>query len=171
MFHRKQPSLNQIKEMTGEHLRAADKLVRLKRYNEALIEIENAYKIDPKNMYTRSFLERTRYLIDKENEKRLQVFGEFDITNERRMEAVSQLFVSVEEFIREKKYPKALNELAKVYRIDPKNYYAQAFSDRIRILMHAETSESQIRASIPPPMTVYVSKAAMGLEKQELPNM
>ena len=140
MFHRKQPSLNQIKEMTGEHLRAADKLVRLKRYNEALIEIENAYKIDPKNMYTRSFLERTRYLIDKENEKRLQVFGEFDITNERRMEAVSQLFVSVEEFIREKKYPKALNELAKVYRIDPKNYYAQAFSDRILTLMRTETA-------------------------------
>jgi CheY-like chemotaxis protein len=151
MFNRKQPSLSQMKEMTGEHLRAADKLIRLKRYNEALIEIENAYKIDPKNMYTRSFLERTRFMIDKENEKRLQVFGEFDMTSERRMETISQLFASIEEFIREKKYPKALNELAKVYRIDPKNYYAQAFSDRILTLMRTETAHKEIKKIQDPP--------------------
>jgi len=43
------------------------------------------------------------------------------------MEAISQLFESAETFIKEKNYAKALNELAKVYRIDPKNYNAHAF--------------------------------------------
>ena len=57
---KKHPAGDPIKELVGEHLRAADKLVRLKRYDEALLEIENAYQIDPNNMYTRSFLERTR---------------------------------------------------------------------------------------------------------------
>ena len=56
------------------------------------------------------------------------------------MEAISQLFESAETFIKEKKYAKALNELAKVYRIDPKNYNAHAFSDRIVTLMRAETA-------------------------------
>jgi CheY-like chemotaxis protein len=140
MFTQKRPSVDTMKDLTSEHLRTADKLVRLKRYDEALLEIENANKIDPKSVYIRSFLERTHYMIEKENEKRSQVFGEISRTNENRMEVISELFESVETFIREKKYPKALNELAKVYRIDPKNYNAQAFSDRIVALMRAETA-------------------------------
>jgi len=140
MFNKNQSYIDPIKAHTSEHLRAADKLVRLKRYDEAMQEIESAYKIDPKNVYTRSYLERTRYIIDKENEKQSQVFGENNTTCERRMEAISQLFESAETFIKEKKYAKALNELAKVYRIDPKNYNAHAFSDRIVTLMRAETA-------------------------------
>jgi CheY-like chemotaxis protein/tetratricopeptide (TPR) repeat protein len=156
MFLKKQPPLNTMKELTGEHLREADKLVRLKRYTEAMQEIESAYKIDPNNMYTRSFLERTQYLIDKEREKKSQVFGgETDMTSEHRMEAISELFASVELFIKEKKYPKALNELAKVFQIDPKNYYAQAFSDRIITLMRAETAAR--KANTAPPLQFIAS--------------
>ena len=70
----------------------------------------------------------------------MQVFGEQDQTSEQRMETISQLFASVEEFIRNKNYSKALLELSKVYQIDPKNYYAQAFSDRIRTLIQAESA-------------------------------
>jgi tetratricopeptide (TPR) repeat protein len=154
MFNKKQSSLSTLKKLTDEHLRAADKLVRLKRYQEALLEIENAYKIEPNNMYTRSFLERTRYLIEKENEKRLQMFGEIDKTSEHRMETISQLFVCIEAFIKEKKYPKALNELAKVYHLDPKNYNAQTMSERIRTLMHTETAGKTIKkpqVSVPIP--------------------
>jgi hypothetical protein len=76
MLNKKRPLITTLKELTDGHRRAADRFVRLKQYNEALLEIENAYKIDPNNMYARSFLERTRYFIAKENEKRLQVFGE-----------------------------------------------------------------------------------------------
>jgi CheY-like chemotaxis protein/uncharacterized protein with PIN domain len=147
MFTKKQPSVDTMKELTGEHLREADKFVRLKRYDDALQEIETAYKIDPKNTYIRSFLERTQYMIEKENEKRSQVFGETSKTNENRMEVISELFASAETFAKEKKYPKALNELAKVYRIDPKNYNAHALSDRIVALMRAETALPKTQTS------------------------
>jgi CheY-like chemotaxis protein len=147
MLNKKQPSSTSLKELTGEHLRAADKFVRLKRYQDALLEIENAYKIDPSNMYTRSFLERTRYLIAKEDEKKSQVFGAQGQTSEQRMEIVAQLFASIEEFIKEKNYPKAMLELSKVYQIDPKNYYAQAYSDRIKSLMQAEPAAKEIKKS------------------------
>jgi len=151
MSNKKQSSIDSVKALTSEHLRAADKLVRLKRYDEALHEIESAYKIDPKNMYTRAYIERTRYILDKENEKRLQVFGESDMTGEHRMEAISQLFASVEEFISEKKYHDAMNALAKVYQLDPKNYNAQTFSDRIRILMQNGAADKKIKKTQPSP--------------------
>ena len=157
MFTKKRPSIDPIKELTRKHLRAADKLVRLKRYDEALLRIESAYKIDPKDMYIRSFLERTRYLAEKENEKRLQGFGEFDMTSDHRMETVSQLFASAEEFIKEKKYHHALNMIAKVYHIDPKNYYAQAFSDRIGLLMQEEAASKKISKTETPPLIVSES--------------
>jgi CheY-like chemotaxis protein len=150
MFHKNQSSIDPMKALTSEHLREADKLVRLKRYDEALREIESAYKIDPKNAYTRSYLERTRYIIDQENEKRSQVFGKIDMTSERRMEAILQLFASVEKFITEKKYEYAMIDLAKVYHIDPKNFYAKAFSDRIKTLIQNEAANKKILQIQPP---------------------
>ena len=87
------------------------------------------------------------FLIDKETEQRSKVFGEAGMTSEQRLATISQLFASAEEFIKEKKYPKALNEVAKVYRIDPRNYYAQAYSDRIRTLMRNESASKKAQAS------------------------
>ena len=151
MFNKKQAHSDPVKEVVSEYLRAADKLVRQKRYDEALLEIENAYKIDPKNMYTRSFLERTRYMIEKENEKRSQVFGgEINMTSENRMETISQLFKAAEEFIKEKKYHHASNAVGKVFHIDPKNYYAEAFSERIELLIQAESSNKEINKTQTP---------------------
>ena len=91
-------------------------------------------------------------MIEKENEKRSKVFGgESDMTGDRRMEIISQLFASAEVFISEKKYHHALNALAKIYHIDPKNYYAQAFSDRIEMLMQAEAASKNVKTIQPPP--------------------
>ena len=160
MLNKKHSSSTTLKELTGEHLRAADKFVRLKRYQDAILEIENAYKIDPSNMYTRSFLERIRYLIAKENEKKLQAFGEQGQTSEQRMDIVARLFASIEEFIKEKNYAKAMLELSKVYQIDPKNYYAQAFSDRIRSLMQAESAGKEIKNTPGSDPTASVPAAA-----------
>ena len=155
MFNKKQASNNPMKELTGEYLRSADKLVRLKRYSEALVEIENAYKIDPKNMYTRSFLERTRYLLEKEEAMRSKAFGgELELTTDHRIQTISQLFASAEELIREKKYRQALDVVGKVYRIDPKNYYANAFTDRIEILIQQEVAEKKVRKTETPPPIV-----------------
>jgi CheY-like chemotaxis protein len=139
MFIRKKSNLSEsMRERVGKHLRAADELVKRKRHDEALLEIEHAFELDPKNMYIRSFLERTRYLIQKESEKKANVFGEMDSAIERRMETISQLLITAEQFIKAKKYKRALNAVAKVYEIDPKNHYAQIFSERIEELMQAE---------------------------------
>jgi len=166
MFNKYLSSVDPMKSLTSKHLRAADKLVRLKRYNEALQEIESAYKVDPTNMYTRAYLERTRYIIDKESEKRSQVFGEIDMTGEHRMEAVSHLFASAEEFISEKKYHDAMNALEKVYQLDPKNYQAKAFSDRIRILIQNEAADKKIKKTQPPPDATSEPAANMQCEAQ-----
>lgn len=140
MFKNKKNTSDPTKDRVSKHLRTADELVRKKKYDNALLEIESAFELDPKNMYIRSFLERTRYLIQKENEKRAKVFGEIDMVIERRMETISQLLASAEDFIRAKKYNRALAAVAKVYQIDPKNHYAQIFSERIEELMQAEAA-------------------------------
>ena len=140
MFKKKVPPVDPFKERVSKHLRTADELVRGKKYDDALLEIESAFELDPKNMYIRSFLERTRYLIQKENEKRAKVFDEMDMPLERRMQTISRLLASAEEFIKVKMYHRALGVVAKVYHIDPKNYYAQLYSERIEELMLAEAA-------------------------------
>ena len=152
MFHKKQSSLDPRKEVTGKYLRSADKLVQLKRYTEALREIENAYTMDPQNIYIRSYLERVRSMITKEEENELKAFGgQVHQDSDHRMQTISQLFASAEEFIQEKKYQQALNMVGKVYRIDPKNYYANAFSDRKEILMQEEAARKTVKKPVPPP--------------------
>jgi CheY-like chemotaxis protein len=140
MFKKKKPPVDPFKDRVSKHLRTADELVRQKKYDDALLEIESAFKLDPKNMYIRSFLERTRYLIQKENEKQAKVFGEMDMAVERRMQTISRLLATAEEFIKVKLYHRALGVVAKVYQIDPKNHYAQLYSDRIEELMQAEAA-------------------------------
>jgi CheY-like chemotaxis protein len=140
MFNKKKTSTDPFKDRVSKHLRTADELVRQKKYDDALLEIESAFELDPKNMYVRSFLERTRYLIQKENEKRTKEFGEMDMPLERRMQTVSHLLASAEEFIKVKLYHRALGVVARVYQIDPKNHYAQLYSERIEELMQAEAA-------------------------------
>ncbi|MBN1398603.1 MAG: response regulator [Bacteroidetes bacterium] len=140
MFNKKKSGAEPFKERVSKHLRTADELVKLKKYDGALLEIEAAFELDPKNMYIRSFLERTRYLIQKENEKRSKEFGEVDMPLERRMQTVSRLLASAEEFIKVKLYHRALAVVARVYQIDPKNHYAQLYSERIEELMRAEAA-------------------------------
>jgi CheY-like chemotaxis protein len=140
MFGKRQPVVDPLKERVARHLRAADELVRRKQFDDAILEIERANKLDPKNLYARSFLERTRFIAQQEHEQQEKVFGESDMLIERRMETISQLLASAEEFIKTKKYQRALSAVAKVYKIDPKNYYAQAFSERIDLLMQEDAS-------------------------------
>jgi CheY-like chemotaxis protein len=140
MFKKIKSPVDPFKDRVSKHLRTADELVRKKKYDDALLEIESAFELDPKNMYIRSSLERTRYLIQKENEKRAKVFGEMDMPLERRMQTISRLLASAEEFIKVKLYHRALVVVAKVYQIDPKNHYAQLYSERIEELMQAEAA-------------------------------
>ena len=160
MFSKKPQFSDPNKERISKHLRAADDLVRRKRYEDALLEIERAYKLDPKSMYIRSFLERTRFMIQKADEEKAKIFGESNMLMERRMETISQLLASAEEFVKAKKYPRALAVIAKVYQIDPKNYYAQAFSERIETLMQAE-SANKGTTTAPPDKTESFTGTSM----------
>ena len=92
-------------------------------------------------MYTRSFLERTRYMIEKEKGTRTKEYSnEININSENREEIITQLFKSAEELISQKKYHHALSAVGKVLHIDQRNYYAQAFLDRIEALMQTEAA-------------------------------
>ncbi|MGD0036302.1 MAG: response regulator, partial [Bacteroidota bacterium] len=64
-----------------------------------------------------------------------------EISLEERMAVISQHLSTAEEFINKRDYKHALEEVARVYKIDPKNYYAQAYSERIDTLMQEESSE------------------------------
>lgn len=133
-----------LKERIGKHLRAADELTRYQRYEEAILEIETALEIDPKHNYARSFLERVKLMQKRSQHKEILQSGQSEMSLEERMEIISQHLSKAEEFINKKDYNRALDEVASVYKIDPKNYYAQTYSDRIDALIlekYAETNK------------------------------
>jgi CheY-like chemotaxis protein len=130
-----------LKERIGKHLRTADEFTRFQRYDEAILEIESALEIDPKNNYARSFLERVKLMQKRFQQKETVQSGPAELTLEERMEIISRHLSTTEEFINKRDFKRALEEIAEVYKIDPKNYYAQTYSDRIDTLMQEESAE------------------------------
>lgn len=130
-----------LKERIGKHLRTADEFTRYQRYEEAIMEIESALKIDPKHNYARSFLERVKLMQKRTQQREAVQSGPVEMSLEERMEIISRHFSTAEEFIHKKDYKHALEEVACVYKIDPNNYYAQIYSDRIDTLRLEENAE------------------------------
>jgi CheY-like chemotaxis protein len=130
-----------IKERIGKHLRTADEFARQQRYEEALLEIDQALEIDPKNQYARSFHERVK-LMHKRSQPKESGQVEEGNSLEERMAAISRYLSTAEVYINKREFARALEEVAKVYKIDPKNYYAQTYSERIDILMHDKSIEN-----------------------------
>ncbi len=130
-----------LKERIGKHLRTADEFTRYQRYDEAILEIESALEIDPKHNYARSFLQRVKLMQKRFQEKDAVQSGPAELPLEERMEIISRHFSAAEEYINKKDYKHALEEVACVYKIDPKNYYAQTYSERIDTLMQEESVE------------------------------
>jgi CheY-like chemotaxis protein len=126
-----------LKERVGKHLRTADEFTRHQRYEEALLEIEAALELDAKNNYARSFYERVK-LMHKRMQKDNAPAAPVEMSLEDRMALISQHLSTAEEYINKRDYKHALEEVAKVYKIDPKNYYAQTYSQRIDTLMLEE---------------------------------
>jgi CheY-like chemotaxis protein len=151
MFGKKEPPQDSIKEQIARFLRAADVLARDGKYGEALMQIERALKLDPKNYYARSFFERIRSQVAK-NEKASSDRAEVTaVSEDQKIEQISLLLRAADQFITLKNYKLALQQVAKVYAIDPQNYYAQSYSDRIDQLMTAEQSAPAPRKSPEPP--------------------
>jgi CheY-like chemotaxis protein len=131
-----------LKERIGKHLRTADEFTRQQRYDEALLEIERALEIDPKNNYARSFLERVKLMHKRSQPKEPDQTVTEDQSMEERTTLISQHLSAAEDFINKKDYAHALEEVARVYKIDPQNYYAQTYSERIDILMQDKSIEN-----------------------------
>jgi Response regulator containing CheY-like receiver, AAA-type ATPase, and DNA-binding domains len=131
-----------LKERIGKHLRTADEFTHIQRYEEAILEIEQALEIDPKNNYARSFLERVKLMLKRTQQKETQPTGSIELSLEERMAVISRHLSLAEEFINKKDYKHALEEVARVYKVDPTNYYAQAYSERIDAIMQEESAEA-----------------------------
>ncbi len=131
MFRKKGKKYDPVKERIAKHLRTADELIRTGRNDEAMLEVEAVLQSDPKNYYARSFQERIRYFQRKAHQQIETQADEMD----RKVEVVSQLLGTADKYIELKEYERALVQVAKVFAIDPKNYFAQSYSDRIDMLM------------------------------------
>lgn len=136
MFGKKKETYDPLKERIAKHLRTADEFIRNGQYGEAMLEVEAVLRIDPKNYYARSFQERIRYFQKKQSQ---QIESQAE-DMERKVEFVSQLLKTADKYIELKEYKRALDQVAKVFAIDPQNYFAQSYSDRIEMMIE----ESQI---------------------------
>jgi CheY-like chemotaxis protein len=132
-----------LREQIGKHLRKADEFTRHQRYEEAILEIEAALKLDPKNNYARSFFERVKLMQKRSQPKETGQSAQAEATLEERMEIISRHLAVAEEFINKKDYKRALEEVAAVYKIDPNNYYAKAYSERIDTIMLENSAAEQ----------------------------
>jgi CheY-like chemotaxis protein/tetratricopeptide (TPR) repeat protein len=124
-----------LKEKIAKHLRAADARAREGRYEEAMLELEYVLRIDPKHLYARSFQERIRGM-QKKTQKEAEARAVAETSDiERRLEMIAQLLKAADNLIGLRQYQQALDQVAKVFALDPTNYYAQAYSERIEVLM------------------------------------
>ncbi len=155
MLGKKVTPVDSVKEQIARYLRAADLLVKEGKHEDALMQIERALKLDPKNYYARSFFERVRGHIHKEETASSQRAEVKAVSDDQKIEQISLLLRAAEQFITLKNYKLALQQVAKVYAIDPQNYYAQSFSDRIEQLMTEEQKAPgrpiSPEPAIPPP--------------------
>lgn len=138
MIGKKEPQSGPLKERIARYLRVADYMVKEGKFEDAVIQIEKALQLDPKNYYARSFLERLRAQMDKIQQRRAENGKSKAVSEEQKLEQISLLLRAADQFIAAKNYKLALQQVAKVYAIDPQNYYAQAYSDRIDQLMSEE---------------------------------
>jgi CheY-like chemotaxis protein len=143
MINKNQPQSSQIKEVVARHLRSADTCAKEGRYEDALLEIQRALALDQNNYYARSFQDRIRAEIEKRKEKLAKKEQQEVFADEKKLDDVSQLLKTADQFIASKDYKEALKVVARVYKIDPHNYFASSYSDRIEILMTQEAEAKE----------------------------
>ncbi|MFH0991559.1 MAG: response regulator [bacterium] len=172
MLGKSEPQTNPLKEKVAKHLRTADGLTKQGNYEQAIVEIDNALKLDPKNYYARSFLERVRTQMQRIKDQAVKQLRTEAMDEEKRDAIISEALRTAEFFIDSREYPKALQEIAKVYAIDPTNYFARSYSDRIEVLMEQggpSESATAYANAVPPPqeattMPEPVPEAPVGRE-------
>ncbi len=145
------------KEGIYRHLRIADEHFLYGRYDEALIEVERVLQTDPDNYQGRSMLDRIRAM-----QKRAETVSQARVntqalTLETKISLISQYLREADKFIQLQQYQRALEQVAKVFGLDPTNHFAQAYSQSIEMLMKkgatpipAPSSPSIARTTVTP---------------------
>jgi CheY-like chemotaxis protein len=133
-----------VKERVALHLRAADIMVKESQFSDAVVQIEAALQLDPKNYYARSFLARARVQMAKAQIKPAGQTAEKDsktAKDDQRLEQISMLLRAADQFIAAKKYKLAQQQVEKVFAVDAQNYYAKAYDERITRLMQVDVKK------------------------------
>lgn len=143
MISKKEPQSGPVKERIARFLRVADYMVKEGKYEEAVIQIEKALQLDPKNYYARSFLERIRAHMDKLQQKATEDGKSKQLNEEQKLEQISLLLRAADQFIAAKNFKLALQQVAKVYAIDPQNYYTQAYPTALISLLRRTNGPSR----------------------------
>jgi CheY-like chemotaxis protein len=144
------PQSEPIKERVARHLRAADIMVKESHFSDAVMQIEAALQLDPKNYYARSFLDRARVQMEKsrtEPVEQTDAKAAKAAKDNQRIEQISMLLRAADQFIAAKKFKLAQQQVEKVFAIDAQNYYAQAYGERISKLVQANVKKP---VDIPP---------------------
>lgn len=134
-----------LKERVALHLRAADILVKESKFVDAVAQIEVALELDPKNYYARSFLERARAQMERARQKKeLEQPDAKDAKatlEDQRIAQISLLLRTADQLIAAKKYKLAQQQVEKVFVINPQNYYAKSYDERLTRLLEAEAKK------------------------------
>ncbi len=157
---------DQQKEIISKHLRFADEMARAKNYDGALAEIKKALTIDPKHALARSFQQRVM-LIQKQNAPKEETPT---LSQEEIMQLITQMFSAAEQLIAKHEYDEALKKIAEVYKIDPGNHFAKAYSDRIEQLMLLQQQEGQkiFSNAMAPKKTAVAETSPLQLDRGSL---
>lgn len=128
----------------------ADRMVRERKLTEALNEVNLALAREPGNSYALSFKERLGQFIAKSATVQKE--------SDHKVDRIAQLLKNAEQCMQHKQFKLALQEIAKVYAIDPQNHFARAFSDRVDQLMAEHGQFSEPPSPLPEP-TRFTSEA------------
>ncbi len=143
MFGNKSTSVEQQqKETITKHLRAADEYFRYNRFDEGLVQIDQALAIDPRNVLARSFRERI-IMMQKRSASSSGLDAKTGLSEDEKGAITAKLLAEAEELIKAQNYKMALNKVSEVYRADPKNFFARAYSDRIEELQQQQKKEAE----------------------------
>ena len=138
------------KEGIYRHLRIADEHFLAGRYDEALIETERVLQTDPDNYQGRSMLDRIHAMQKRaESVTQARTYTQ-NLTLEKKIELISQYLREADRLIQLQQYQRALEQVAKVFGLDPTNHFAQAYSQSIEMLM--KKGATPIPAPVVPPV-------------------
>lgn len=120
------------REALQKHLRTADEHYRQRNYDAALIEIEKALALDPRNTLARNFHEKVKLAL-KQGQKPAAPApsAPSPATPEDRTKMIPVLFRDIEQLMAKKDFHRAKEKIQEILSIDPENFYAKAYLDNI----------------------------------------